>query len=194
MPTITNNWLLFGKKSPLGSLHIHTHTRDPNLSTQMGCKTNSKTRSSHLLRPLPQQEADTPRVSEPPRNPAAPAPPHHRCCNNTCAALFFSNCITVTKPSAMQSDNSMQAPVVAVEVLVDANFAGRVLVDLVMKILHRPADWRAPARTGQQRLWLEAASQQEQVKKFGDGYGLPLLPASKQEVLRGRFRLHLCSP
>lgn len=37
-------------------------------------------------------------------------------------------------------------PVVAVEVLVDASFAGRVLLDLVMEILHRSAGRRASAQ------------------------------------------------
>jgi len=108
-----------------------------------------------LLRPLRQQAADTPRVSEPPRSPAAAAPPHG-CCNhnqtNTAGLLLFFTLQLVTNQHQQAADeihktSSKLSPVVAVEVLVDANFAGRVLLDLVMKILHRSTNRRASAQT-----------------------------------------------
>jgi len=46
-----------------------------------------------------------------------------------------------------QCRHPLMDAVVAVEVLVDANFAGRVLLDLVMKILHRSTNRRASAQT-----------------------------------------------
>lgn len=65
--------------------------------------------------------------------------------------------------------NAKYTPVVAVEVLVDANFAGRVLLDLVMKILHRSANRRASAQPSTNNASnLNETSQQ--VKKFRDGW------------------------